>query len=98
MTPTKELKQENIINFFEDNFVPEINVTTPSQVRAQGSWDVYERTVVVMVGGIFKSALVKGAAICSVSKNLSFGLALLLCVNKGLLYAQCTEFEYSIIY
>lgn len=83
MTPTKELKQENIINFFEDNFVPEINVTTPSQVRAQGSWDVYERTV---VGRIFKSALVKGAAICAASKNLSLGLALLLCVNKGLLY------------
>ncbi|NXK81427.1 AMPH protein, partial [Amazona guildingii] len=31
LTPTKELKQENIINFFDDNFVPEINVTTPSQ-------------------------------------------------------------------
>ncbi|XP_042662344.1 amphiphysin isoform X10 [Tyto alba] len=31
LTPTKELQQENIINFFEDNFVPEINVTTPSQ-------------------------------------------------------------------
>ncbi|XP_006988968.1 amphiphysin isoform X2 [Peromyscus maniculatus bairdii] len=31
VTPTKELQQENIINFFEDNFVPEINVTTPSQ-------------------------------------------------------------------
>ncbi|NXE50541.1 AMPH protein, partial [Casuarius casuarius] len=31
LTPTKELQQENIINFFDDNFVPEINVTTPSQ-------------------------------------------------------------------
>ncbi|XP_008845176.1 amphiphysin isoform X2 [Nannospalax galili] len=31
VTPTKELQRENIINFFEDNFVPEINVTTPSQ-------------------------------------------------------------------
>lgn len=31
VTPTKELKQENIISFFEDNFVPEISVTTPSQ-------------------------------------------------------------------
>uniref|UniRef100_UPI00398ECC47 amphiphysin n=1 Tax=Pristiophorus japonicus TaxID=55135 RepID=UPI00398ECC47 len=31
LTPTKELQQENIINFFEDNFVPEINVTSPSQ-------------------------------------------------------------------
>ncbi|KAM5272604.1 amphiphysin isoform 1-T1 [Ctenodactylus gundi] len=31
VTPTKDLQQENIINFFEDNFVPEINVTTPSQ-------------------------------------------------------------------
>ncbi|XP_031215612.1 amphiphysin [Mastomys coucha] len=31
VTPTKELQQENIINFFEDNFVPEINVTASSQ-------------------------------------------------------------------
>ncbi|KAM9216673.1 amphiphysin isoform 2-T2 [Dugong dugon] len=31
VTPTKELQQENIINFFEDNFVPEISVTTPFQ-------------------------------------------------------------------
>uniref|UniRef100_A0A2K5X7H1 Amphiphysin n=1 Tax=Macaca fascicularis TaxID=9541 RepID=A0A2K5X7H1_MACFA len=31
VTPTKELRQENIISFFEDNFVPEISVTTPSQ-------------------------------------------------------------------
>ncbi|KFP78097.1 Amphiphysin, partial [Apaloderma vittatum] len=31
LTPTKELQQENIINFFDDNFVPEISVTTPSQ-------------------------------------------------------------------
>ncbi|KAM9302651.1 amphiphysin [Morus bassanus] len=31
LTPTKELQQESIINFFDDNFVPEINVTTPSQ-------------------------------------------------------------------
>ncbi|XP_008591323.1 PREDICTED: amphiphysin [Galeopterus variegatus] len=31
VTPTKDLQQENIISFFEDNFVPEISVTTPSQ-------------------------------------------------------------------
>ncbi|RXM95982.1 Amphiphysin [Acipenser ruthenus] len=31
LTPTKELHQEQILNLFEDNFVPEINVTTPSQ-------------------------------------------------------------------
>ncbi|XP_067329695.1 myc box-dependent-interacting protein 1 isoform X5 [Anolis sagrei] len=31
LTPSKELKQENIINLFDDNFVPEISVTTPSQ-------------------------------------------------------------------
>ncbi|XP_056660119.1 amphiphysin isoform X1 [Monodelphis domestica] len=31
VTPTKELQQENIISLFEDNFVPEISVTTPSQ-------------------------------------------------------------------
>ncbi|XP_074801428.1 amphiphysin isoform X3 [Natator depressus] len=34
LTPTKELQQENIISFFEDNFVPEISVTTPSQNEA----------------------------------------------------------------
>ncbi|CAI9542705.1 unnamed protein product [Staurois parvus] len=34
LTPSKELQQENIISFFEDNFVPEINVTTPSQIEA----------------------------------------------------------------
>nr|XP_060637590.1 amphiphysin isoform X2 [Anolis sagrei ordinatus] len=31
LTPTKDLQQENIISLFDDNFVPEINVTTPSQ-------------------------------------------------------------------
>ncbi|XP_021559369.1 amphiphysin isoform X2 [Neomonachus schauinslandi] len=34
VTPTKELQQENIISFFEDNFVPEISVSTPSQNEA----------------------------------------------------------------
>ncbi|XP_029442939.1 amphiphysin [Rhinatrema bivittatum] len=31
LTPSKELQQESIISFFEDNFVPEISVTAPSQ-------------------------------------------------------------------
>ncbi|KAM8766026.1 amphiphysin isoform 1-T1 [Rhynchonycteris naso] len=31
VTPTKELQQENIVSFFEDNFVPGISVTTHSQ-------------------------------------------------------------------
>ncbi|MGH0169798.1 UNVERIFIED_CONTAM: hypothetical protein FKN15_078472, partial [Acipenser sinensis] len=35
LTPTKELHQEQILNLFEDNFVPEINVTTPSQREAR---------------------------------------------------------------
>ncbi|XP_075789155.1 myc box-dependent-interacting protein 1 isoform X1 [Pelodiscus sinensis] len=35
-TPSKELKQENIISLFDDNFVPEISVTTPSQFDAPG--------------------------------------------------------------
>uniref|UniRef100_A0A674GZZ4 Amphiphysin n=1 Tax=Taeniopygia guttata TaxID=59729 RepID=A0A674GZZ4_TAEGU len=38
LTPTKELQQENIINLFDDNFVPEINVTTPSQTLP---WDLW---------------------------------------------------------
>ncbi|XP_075465864.1 myc box-dependent-interacting protein 1 isoform X4 [Ascaphus truei] len=33
-TPSKDLKQENIIGLFDDNFVPEISVTTPSQFEA----------------------------------------------------------------
>ncbi|KAG9477541.1 myc box-dependent-interacting protein 1 isoform X4 [Eleutherodactylus coqui] len=31
LTPSKDIKQENIIGLFDDNYVPEINVTTPSQ-------------------------------------------------------------------
>ncbi|XP_035186938.1 myc box-dependent-interacting protein 1 isoform X8 [Oxyura jamaicensis] len=31
VTPSKEIKQENIISLFDDNFVPEISVTTPLQ-------------------------------------------------------------------
>uniref|UniRef100_A0A8C9U7E1 Amphiphysin n=1 Tax=Scleropages formosus TaxID=113540 RepID=A0A8C9U7E1_SCLFO len=31
VTPTKELHQEQIINLFDDNFVPEISVTVPAQ-------------------------------------------------------------------
>uniref|UniRef100_A0A8C9WH71 Amphiphysin n=1 Tax=Scleropages formosus TaxID=113540 RepID=A0A8C9WH71_SCLFO len=34
VTPTKELHQEQIINLFDDNFVPEISVTVPAQVSA----------------------------------------------------------------
>lgn len=41
VTPTKELQQENIISFFEDNFVPEISVTTPSQVSASCSGGMF---------------------------------------------------------
>uniref|UniRef100_A0A8C9SXK1 Bridging integrator 1 n=1 Tax=Scleropages formosus TaxID=113540 RepID=A0A8C9SXK1_SCLFO len=33
VTPSKDLKPENIINLFDDAFVPEINVSSPSQVR-----------------------------------------------------------------
>ncbi|XP_036600021.1 myc box-dependent-interacting protein 1 isoform X5 [Trichosurus vulpecula] len=35
-TPSKEIKQEHIISLFDDNFVPEISVTTPSQFDAPG--------------------------------------------------------------
>ncbi|XP_069472889.1 myc box-dependent-interacting protein 1 isoform X16 [Ambystoma mexicanum] len=31
LTPCKDFQQENIISLFDDNFVPEISVTTPSQ-------------------------------------------------------------------
>ncbi|XP_034269424.1 amphiphysin isoform X3 [Pantherophis guttatus] len=34
LTPTVDMQQENIISLFDDNFVPEINVTTPSQNEA----------------------------------------------------------------
>ncbi|XP_057644248.1 myc box-dependent-interacting protein 1 isoform X1 [Chionomys nivalis] len=35
-TPSKEMKQEQILNLFDDAFVPEISVTTPSQFEAPG--------------------------------------------------------------
>ncbi|KAK1173930.1 amphiphysin-like isoform X2 [Acipenser oxyrinchus oxyrinchus] len=43
LTPTKELHQEQILNLFEDNFVPEINVTTPSQ--NEGPWALKEESL-----------------------------------------------------
>ncbi|XP_069472876.1 myc box-dependent-interacting protein 1 isoform X3 [Ambystoma mexicanum] len=36
LTPCKDFQQENIISLFDDNFVPEISVTTPSQFEAPG--------------------------------------------------------------
>ncbi|XP_072881619.1 myc box-dependent-interacting protein 1 isoform X3 [Hemitrygon akajei] len=36
VTPSKDIKQENILNLFDDNFIPEISVTTPSQFEAPG--------------------------------------------------------------
>ncbi|XP_075386030.1 myc box-dependent-interacting protein 1 isoform X5 [Tenrec ecaudatus] len=35
-TPCKEMKQEQILSLFDDTFVPEISVTTPSQFEALG--------------------------------------------------------------
>uniref|UniRef100_H3B0N2 Myc box-dependent-interacting protein 1 n=1 Tax=Latimeria chalumnae TaxID=7897 RepID=H3B0N2_LATCH len=35
LTPSKDFKQEQIINLFDDNFVPEISVTTPSQQESR---------------------------------------------------------------
>ncbi|XP_069080671.1 myc box-dependent-interacting protein 1 isoform X8 [Pleurodeles waltl] len=37
LTPCKDFQQENIISLFDDNFVPEISVTSPSQFEAPGS-------------------------------------------------------------
>uniref|UniRef100_A0A452ID37 Myc box-dependent-interacting protein 1 n=1 Tax=Gopherus agassizii TaxID=38772 RepID=A0A452ID37_9SAUR len=39
-TPSKEIKHENIISLFDDNFVPEISVTTPSQPEKTSSSSV----------------------------------------------------------
>ncbi|XP_078083992.1 myc box-dependent-interacting protein 1 isoform X2 [Mustelus asterias] len=36
VTPSKDIKQENILNLFDDSFIPEISVTTPSQFEAPG--------------------------------------------------------------
>ncbi|KAK2525901.1 Bin1 [Columba guinea] len=45
VTPSKEIKQENIISLFDDNFVPEISVTTPSQrCQAMKSGQVKEKS------------------------------------------------------
>ncbi|XP_038281905.1 myc box-dependent-interacting protein 1 isoform X7 [Canis lupus baileyi] len=40
-TPSKEVKQEQILSLFDDTFVPEISVTTPSQSIP---WDLWEPT------------------------------------------------------
>ncbi|XP_060683001.1 myc box-dependent-interacting protein 1 isoform X4 [Hemiscyllium ocellatum] len=37
VTPSKDIKQENILNLFDDSFIPEISVTTPSQPEKTAS-------------------------------------------------------------
>ncbi|XP_078083997.1 myc box-dependent-interacting protein 1 isoform X7 [Mustelus asterias] len=37
VTPSKDIKQENILNLFDDSFIPEISVTTPSQPEKSAS-------------------------------------------------------------
>ncbi|XP_048874144.1 myc box-dependent-interacting protein 1 isoform X5 [Brienomyrus brachyistius] len=39
VTPSKDVKQENIIDFFDDALVPEINVTSPSQAMSCNTWE-----------------------------------------------------------
>ncbi|KAJ8277050.1 hypothetical protein GJAV_G00070920 [Gymnothorax javanicus] len=36
LTPTKELRSEQIISLFDDNFVPDISITAPSQEQKTG--------------------------------------------------------------
>ncbi|XP_054964549.1 myc box-dependent-interacting protein 1 isoform X7 [Pan paniscus] len=45
-TPSKEVKQEQILSLFEDTFVPEISVTTPSQSIPWGLWEPAEASEV----------------------------------------------------
>ncbi|XP_069080680.1 myc box-dependent-interacting protein 1 isoform X16 [Pleurodeles waltl] len=40
LTPCKDFQQENIISLFDDNFVPEISVTSPSQPKESASSDM----------------------------------------------------------
>ncbi|XP_009441496.1 myc box-dependent-interacting protein 1 isoform X14 [Pan troglodytes] len=47
-TPSKEVKQEQILSLFEDTFVPEISVTTPSQSIP---WDLWEPAEASEVAG-----------------------------------------------
>ncbi|XP_051563789.1 myc box-dependent-interacting protein 1-like isoform X2 [Myxocyprinus asiaticus] len=39
-TSSQEVKQDNIINLFEDALVPDINLTTPSQGASWDSWEL----------------------------------------------------------
>ncbi|XP_067843192.1 myc box-dependent-interacting protein 1-like isoform X4 [Heptranchias perlo] len=41
VTPSKDIKQENILNLFDDNFIPEISVTTPSKPEKSASNSMY---------------------------------------------------------
>ncbi|XP_069080675.1 myc box-dependent-interacting protein 1 isoform X11 [Pleurodeles waltl] len=40
LTPCKDFQQENIISLFDDNFVPEISVTSPSQPDKSDSFNM----------------------------------------------------------
>uniref|UniRef100_A0A8C3UC56 Bridging integrator 1 n=1 Tax=Catharus ustulatus TaxID=91951 RepID=A0A8C3UC56_CATUS len=58
VTPSKEIKQENIISLFDDNFVPEISVTTPSQVTMGwlGVWILQGRLGASVLDSLFSMA------------------------------------------
>uniref|UniRef100_UPI00398E93F9 myc box-dependent-interacting protein 1-like isoform X4 n=1 Tax=Pristiophorus japonicus TaxID=55135 RepID=UPI00398E93F9 len=52
VTPSKDVKQENILNLFDDNFIPEISVTTPSQAVEQGNANSEEKGAEVRAGPV----------------------------------------------
>ncbi|XP_051867776.1 myc box-dependent-interacting protein 1 isoform X6 [Pristis pectinata] len=54
VTPSKDIKQENILNLFDDNFIPEISVTTPSQTveEANVNSEVAEKGAEISAGSV----------------------------------------------
>ncbi|XP_048874134.1 myc box-dependent-interacting protein 1 isoform X4 [Brienomyrus brachyistius] len=59
VTPSKDVKQENIIDFFDDALVPEINVTSPSQCDSSGGGNLLDMDLdtlpAVSPGGVVSS-------------------------------------------
>uniref|UniRef100_A0A3B3R6K1 Bridging integrator 1b n=1 Tax=Paramormyrops kingsleyae TaxID=1676925 RepID=A0A3B3R6K1_9TELE len=59
VTPSKDVKQENIIDLFDDALVPEINVTSPSQCDSSGGGNLLDMDLdtlpAVSPGGVVSS-------------------------------------------
>nr|XP_033800372.1 myc box-dependent-interacting protein 1 isoform X1 [Geotrypetes seraphini] len=74
LTPSKDFQQESIVSLFDDNFVPEISVTTPSQFEAPGPLQEASSLLDLEFDPFKSDASTAGKIVTSVSQSLPWDL------------------------